>query len=461
MGVYCSSPYVQRKYQDGYFVHSNPLDGDDDVYYEGEEDGRAEEGKGTNAIDKVEDLPSQSFGNVYGSTFNVLPDDLSALSDPYLVVNMNECLYVAEIDQGHAFRCLRPWLPLALACYPVTAAIAASGLVPLLGCTTCDEMCCWVKKEFSQRVYIKVYPNRVEINYPTMRIPWGLFGCGSWTTDAVRTHPFDRGAFGFRLVHCTYAHLLCFLPVYGGVVARQRCQCNGSPKRHGCNGWWCTEWPCGAMCCSFRYNGLAHPEEFAAAAGLALQAFFEGRALHPNDMERCLEFWRKHVWEKREDTRQVCCEGFALGNPLNGSLCYQFWTHPFRSIPFKKEQQTPHLVRVYAEYAKLREDQIKYYKQVTAKERTRTICRCMGCERVCGQNGVFFCAEDIACCHKKDHSSEEKRSSPPMDINAPYILHQVLGPAPEWTKYGELLKADDYIEEPLALETATQDGPDG
>lgn len=71
-----------------------------------------------------------------------------------------------------------------------------------------------------------MYPNRIEVNYPNLRF-FGLCGCGSWASDAIVSHPFDRGAFGFRPVRWGIRSLLCATwPVYGGVVARQRCQCN-------------------------------------------------------------------------------------------------------------------------------------------------------------------------------------------------------------------------------------------
>ena len=89
-----------------------------------------------------------------------------------------------------------------------------------------------------------MYPNRIEVNYPNLRF-FGLCGCGSWASDAIVSHPFDRGAFGFRPVRWGIRSLLCATwPVYGGVVARQRCQCNGSlwPRLLDCGGWWCDEW---------------------------------------------------------------------------------------------------------------------------------------------------------------------------------------------------------------------------
>ena len=68
---------------------------------------------------------------------------------------------------------------------------------------------------------------------------FGVCGCGSWAADNILSHPFDRGAFGFRPVRCgIIAYLCCTWPVYGQTVARQRCQCNGSlwPRFFDCGG---------------------------------------------------------------------------------------------------------------------------------------------------------------------------------------------------------------------------------
>lgn len=122
---------------------------------------------------------------------------------------------------------------------------ATKGLTKVFAKCACDEPFCWLRKEYSTRTYFRVYPNRIEVNNPTLRIPWGLCGCGSWNADTVVSHPYDRGAFGFRSVKCCVSEFLCCIwPVYGGVVARQRCPCNGSlwPRLLDCGGWWCDEW---------------------------------------------------------------------------------------------------------------------------------------------------------------------------------------------------------------------------
>lgn len=159
----------------------------------------------------------------------------------------------------------------------------------------------------------RVYPNRIEVNYPLVRVPWGCCGwvfsssltfsfyytrykfstknatCNdfkdvgvgivvrSWSIlheltgnimansrqnsfdnvftlqftknaihiDNIISHPFDRGAFGFKPIRCCSPHFLCCIwPIYGEVVGRQRCPCNGSlwPRLLDCGGCWCDEW---------------------------------------------------------------------------------------------------------------------------------------------------------------------------------------------------------------------------
>jgi len=119
-------------------------------------------------------------------------------------------------------------------------------------------------------------------------------------------------AFGFRRVKAGVFSYLCGIwPVYGETLARQRCQCNGSlwPRLGDCGGWWCDEWMCDIFCCSYRYTGLADADETAFAAGIALQAYFEGRKISKEDMDKCLEYYREHISEKTDPEgrkRDVC-----------------------------------------------------------------------------------------------------------------------------------------------------------
>lgn len=158
----------------------------------------------------------RTFGS-YRNNSNVIPDDIEGLPNTHLHRHLaevpSEVLYDAEIDQGYAFRCLRPIWAIYV-CPFMWIHVAASGISSELKDCTCDEVCCWVRKEYSSRNYIRVYSNRIEVN--TAKVRWfGMMGCGSWNTDSVTVHLFDRGAFGFRRVPISYKHMCCFFPVYG------------------------------------------------------------------------------------------------------------------------------------------------------------------------------------------------------------------------------------------------------
>lgn len=420
MGCCHSSPYTYRIYRD-------PADLDE--CYEGEE-------------------PKRTFGRLRNNS-NLMPDDLEALPNPYmyqhLAVLPSECLYEAEIDQGSALRCLRPWLAVIF-CPPIWAWVAATGVASLLGYCNCDHACCWVRKEYSTRTYIRVYSNRIEQNQPTVRIPFGYLGCGSWNADAVSTNPFDRGAFGFRRVTLSFSYLCCCLPVYGGAVARQRCQCNGSlwPRIcSDCGGCWCDEWLCDICFCSYRYTNLADPDEFAFAASISLQAYFEGRAITKADMDKCILYWRNNISEKtapEKRKRAVCCEEhIAIPNPFTGILAYRNWTHVERKNPYLNNRyHTPQLKAAYKKFNELRIKQLQNYTDFIRPTRTSTCCRLYGCRRCCGRRGLCFCTEDCdKCCSHKVGDPAPPFSHPDWDDDndAAKVLQRVLGPPPKNVLY--------------------------
>ena len=214
-------------------------------------------------------LLQRTFGN-FRNNSNLIPDDIDGLpsaqdieSSLLFFTDPTICLYEAEYDQGMGWRCLRPtWFIF----YPyVLVWIITVGIANFMRKATCDESCCWVRKEYSSRIFFRVYSNRIETNVPFKRWPWGLCGCGSWNTDNIKVHPFDRGAFGFRSSNGkTFASMCCLCPLYGGVVLRQRCPCNGSlwPRMFSdCGGWWCDEWLCDMSFCTYKYVGLADAAE--------------------------------------------------------------------------------------------------------------------------------------------------------------------------------------------------------
>lgn len=176
-------------------------------------------------------LTSRYFGT-WRVGSNLIPDDINGLPstlglEKHLAANKNVILYEAEIDQGKAFRCFR----LVFVCFFTPWGLAwliSQSVYKLCTICTCDEMCCWVRKEYSSRSFFRIYSNRIEVNEPQVRFPFGYLGCGSWNSDKIVVNVFDRGAFGFQPVRVGVPeYLCCCWPVYGGVVARHRCQCNG------------------------------------------------------------------------------------------------------------------------------------------------------------------------------------------------------------------------------------------
>lgn len=361
-------------------------------------------------------------------------------------------LYEAEIDQGHPFRCFN----LGCLCFlwpPFWIYLATHGIKKFARELSCDEMFFWIRKEYMTRTFFRVYPNRIEVNEPSCRL-FGWMGCGSWSADDILVHPFDRGAFGFRAVRCgVRSYLCCNLPVYGGTVARQRCQCNGSlwPRLLDCGGWWCDEWLCDIWFCTYRYTGIADPEETSVAASIALQAYFEGRRIGREDMERCIEFWRNNISEMHNLgnpslKRDVMCEPLCI--PCFICIPCHECVHPRREIPYNPgdDECTSEVVEVYKKYEDLRNRQVQDYRSFWGPVRNGTICRQLGCRRVFGRRGLIFCTE--GCCDGPNpyhpRCTQKKRGEPapaivPRDIDdehdASIILQKVLGDPPNNVLY--------------------------
>jgi hypothetical protein len=196
-------------------------------------------------------------------------------------------------------------------------------------------------------------------------------------------------------------------PLYGGVVARQRCQCNGPLwQGRGCDrGWWCDEWMCDVLCCSYRYQNVADPEETAAASSLALQAYFEGRHMTRHDMEVCLRYWRENVSECADPVgrrREVCCGPLGVPCP-SGVRCYRNVCQMKRPSPYASEaNQTEELHKVYDDYERSRRRQIERYESFVGPVQKSTLCRASDCRRVWGRRGLFFCTEGCFQCCRSD-----------------------------------------------------------
>uniref|UniRef100_A0A7S1VK42 Uncharacterized protein n=1 Tax=Grammatophora oceanica TaxID=210454 RepID=A0A7S1VK42_9STRA len=374
-----------------------------------------------------------------------VPDDIVGLSSTWmqqhLATDQSLPLYQAEIDQGTAFRGLRPFSACILS--PWGLAFCLTQLGNACRFCPCDLTVCWLRKEYSTRTWLHIYSNRIEVNEPQVRIPFGICGCGSWNSDNVVTHPFDRGAFGFRYVPSgIFNYLLCLWPLYGGVMARQRCQCNGPVWNRmftDCGGWWCDEWLCQVLFCSYRYYGLADAEEVAFVSSICLQAYYEGRELTQEDVQKCIHYWRQNLSEAGGGPeRPVCCEPYCKVPLMNCSFCYKYLCHPRRRIPYRGEKVSEELKEVYKDYNKLCKKQVKRYNEYTAPVRSSTVCRRGGCKRFFGRNGCCFCTE--GCNHCCDRKAGDP--APPFDHrdiddenDASVVLRKVLGDPPDNVVY--------------------------
>jgi len=111
--------------------------------------------------------------------------------------------------------------------------------------------------------------------------------------------------------------------------------------------------------CSYRYSGLADAEEVAFASSIALQAYFEGRVITKEDMDKCVEYFRNNISEigdPEKRKRDVCCEPHCVPFPTCEYL-YEHICHHKRNIPYgdDDERNTPRLkeVRVIAMYSQM------------------------------------------------------------------------------------------------------------
>ena len=123
--------------------------------------------------------------------------------------------------------------PLALALFALPARGNCFTSTWIHICAHLDQMCFYKSKGYHERSYLVmnipfsatvhtwsmkvetvlqfVKENSIEYNYSICRFPWACLGCGSWNQDSVRIHHFDRGAFGFRKVHCASIFHCLFL----------------------------------------------------------------------------------------------------------------------------------------------------------------------------------------------------------------------------------------------------------
>lgn len=198
-------------------------------------------------------------------------------------------------------------------------------------------------------------------------------------------------------------------------------------------GWWCDEWLCKMSFCTFKYGGFANPEEVTFAASIALQAYFEGRTITPQDLQQCLEYWTNNIALRTNPEgrkRSICCEPFFVPIP-KCQCCYNF-THPIRQIPYKGEEVTDAVKEVYAKYNEERARQVEAYENFVGPVHYSTLCRACGCRRVCGRQGLFFCTEGCGDCSRKPGEPAPKFEEHDFDdeLDASTVLLKVIGPPP-------------------------------
>jgi hypothetical protein len=93
---------------------------------------------------------------------------------------------------------------------------------------------------------------------------------------------------------------------------------------------------CQSSFCTYRYYGLADADEVTFASSIALQAYFEGRPITAQDMEKCIAFWNENISEQTDPVgrkRKVCCEPYYIPC-LDGTTFYKCIHHK-RNIPYE------------------------------------------------------------------------------------------------------------------------------
>jgi hypothetical protein len=197
------------------------------------------------------------------------------------------------------------------------------------------------------------------------------------------------------------------------------------------------------MFCTYRYEGLADADEAAFAASIALQAYVEGRTLTRDDMDTCIQFWKDHIAEHTDPLgrkRPVCCEPYLV--PWCNCKSLYKCIHHKRVIPddYDEEAVSDEVRAVYNDYERKRLKHVEKWEQFGGPVRHGTACRTLGCRRVFGRKGFFFCTEDltcqnVCCCCHPDRKASEPAPPPEVhdfddDWDASTVLIHALGPPP-------------------------------
>jgi hypothetical protein len=341
-----------------------------------------------------------------------IPDNIDALSSTQVEDNFSqaELLYSAEIDHGSAYKACRIFLLVALPCvWPMLLKKCMDAPQLMFNSCDCSPMCCWVQKEFSTRTRwgdpltcsaftalnlpyhttsYRIWSNRISITSPTTRIPWACCGCGSWNIDNSEDFMFDRGTFGFRrILWGTHLHSCCCWEIFGGVVARQRCPCNGTPclsPVSECPGLWCDEWLCNYCGCTYYYGGLANPDEVVFASNLALQAYFEGRHINKADFDKCITIFRESQVASR-----TCDERSQYDCAIPACVQVYNYAHHRRQPPSSPSNESLWVFKKY--HGECEAQRLRYREETMSSGPKSSLCRILGCKSFLGRGGVCFC----------------------------------------------------------------------
>ena len=229
--------------------------------------------------------------------------------------------------------------------------------------------------------------------------------------------------------------------------------------------------PCDMLFCTYRYYGIADGDETAFASSLALQAYFEGREIGRENIEKCLEYWRANISEMGDPTknkRQVMCEPFAIPFPSCACL-YRRMCQMKRVIPFAGDDaKSEELKEIYDKYESDRQRQIERYEKFKGPVQNSSFCRCLGCRRVFGRKGVCFCTEgcnDTAGCCYKDLNAHPGDPFVPFahpdiddDNDAAKVLQNVLGDPPSNVVYKRWERDEDTGKFKVVVQSGTKKG---
>jgi hypothetical protein len=107
------------------------------------------------------------FGSVRVGS-NLVPDDIDGIPSTHIwdqsISNPTVLLYEAEIDHGSAYKKCRPGYICLL-----NPLLLLKSLKNYFTDFICDEVCCWLSKEYSKRTFFRIYSNRIEYNDPVVR----------------------------------------------------------------------------------------------------------------------------------------------------------------------------------------------------------------------------------------------------------------------------------------------------